>query len=457
MNNIKRRVGCYVRVSTENQLENYSIEEQIERLKSYCKAKDWTVYKVYTDGGFSGGNIDRPALNQMLLDIKRSKIDLVIVYKLDRLSRSQKDTLTLIEDEFLANNVDFVSMSENFDTSSPFGRAMIGILSVFAQLEKDQITERFTMGRIGRGKAGYYHGGPTPPTGYKFIDSELIVDEYQSMQVKEVYDRFLRGYSINSIKEYMHEKYGGWTSHSLVINVLRNTVYIGKVKFKKIQYDGIHEPIIPIETFEQVQALLHSRKREDTKNKAQKRPFKASNLLTSLIECEKCGSRYSGCHGYYKCYSRSKTDKKYVTDPNCRNKNWEIGELDKIVISEIIRLKHDGEFLKQITDVEKPQDLTTTKERLKEIEIQISKIIDLYQVGSIPVEQLTKRIDALQKEKTALEIKFIERPKRDIKKVLSNFEEIIERGSFQEKRMVINDIIDTVNINENAVNIKWKV
>ena len=90
MNNIKRRVGCYVRVSTENQLENYSIEEQIERLKSYCKAKDWTVYKVYTDGGFSGGNIDRPALNQMLLDIKRSKIDLVIVYKLDRLSRSQK-------------------------------------------------------------------------------------------------------------------------------------------------------------------------------------------------------------------------------------------------------------------------------------------------------------------------------------------------------------------------------
>ena len=97
-------------------------------------------------------------------------------------------------------------MSENFDTSSPFGRAMIGILSVFAQLEKDQITERFTMGRIGRGKAGYYHGGPTPPTGYKFIDSELIVDEYQSMQVKEVYDRFLRGYSINSIKEYMHEK-----------------------------------------------------------------------------------------------------------------------------------------------------------------------------------------------------------------------------------------------------------
>ena len=142
--------ACYVRVSTENQLENYSIEEQTERLKAYCLAKDITVTKFYTDGGYSGGNTNRPALQQMLADIRKGGIDTVIVYKLDRLSRSQKDTLTLIEDSFLACHVDFISVSENFDTSTPFGRAMIGILSVFAQLEKDQITERFTMGRIGR-------------------------------------------------------------------------------------------------------------------------------------------------------------------------------------------------------------------------------------------------------------------------------------------------------------------
>ena len=102
----------------------------------------------------------------MLTDIDYGIIDLVVVYKLDRLSRSQKDTLTLIEDCFLSKNVDFISINENFDTSTPFGRAMIGILSVFAQLEKDQITERFTMGRIGRAKSGYFHGGPTAPTGY---------------------------------------------------------------------------------------------------------------------------------------------------------------------------------------------------------------------------------------------------------------------------------------------------
>ena len=108
---------------------------------------------------------------------------MVVVYKLDRLSRSQKDTLTLIEDNFIKNKVEFVSINENFDTSTPFGRAMIGILSVFAQLEKDQITERFTMGRIGRAKNGLYHGGPTAPTGYDYVDGKLVINEYEAIQV----------------------------------------------------------------------------------------------------------------------------------------------------------------------------------------------------------------------------------------------------------------------------------
>ena len=112
----------YVRVSTEHQLDNYSIDEQTERLKAYCRAKGWILAKIYTDGGFSGGNTNRPALQQMLLDIRNNHVNSVIVYKLDRLSRSQKDTLRLIEDEFLANNTDFISISENFDTSTPFGQ-----------------------------------------------------------------------------------------------------------------------------------------------------------------------------------------------------------------------------------------------------------------------------------------------------------------------------------------------
>src|SRR5699024_5250634 len=143
--------------STEHQRENYSIAEQTDRLTAFCAAKDITIGRIYTDGGYSGGTLRRPALQDMLAHLP--EYDVVIVYKLDRLSRSQKDTLLLIEDYFLAKQVDFISVCENFDTSTPLGRAMIGMLSVFAQLEKEQITERFTMGRLARAKNGYYHGG----------------------------------------------------------------------------------------------------------------------------------------------------------------------------------------------------------------------------------------------------------------------------------------------------------
>jgi site-specific DNA recombinase len=460
-------IGCYVRVSTENQLENYSIEEQTERLKAYCSAKDWTIYKTYTDGGYSGGNTNRPALQQMLQDVQSGRLDMVAVYKLDRLSRSQKDTLTLIEDEFIAHNVEFVSLSENFDTSTPFGRAMIGILSVFAQLEKDQITERFTMGRIGRSKAGYYHGGPTPPTGYKYIDGDLIIDPYRAPQVQEVYQRFLNGYSINSIQKYMHEKYDGWTSHALVINVLRNSAYIGKVKFKKKEYDGMQPPIISEADFTRVQELLQSASRADEKNSAQKTPFRAGYLLSSLMYCKNCGARYSANHGYYKCYSRAKSDQKYIVDPTCMNRNWKIDELDALVVGELEKLKYDSDYLNEILKLNaqnKPEvNITEISTRIKQIDTQVSRMIDLYQVGSIPMEQISARIDPLQKEKEALQAQLSDEPSNDqdaarrFIDALNRFDDIFSTGTTEEKRMFISNIIESIWINEDNVKIKWRI
>ena len=134
------KVAIYVRVSTTSQAEEgYSIEEQKDKLEAYCKIKDWSVYKVYTDGGFSGSNTNRPAIEQLIKDAQKKKFDTVLVYKLDRLSRSQKDTLYLIEEVFIKNGIEFLSLQENFDTSTPFGKAMIGLLAVFAQLEREQI------------------------------------------------------------------------------------------------------------------------------------------------------------------------------------------------------------------------------------------------------------------------------------------------------------------------------
>ena len=459
-------VGCYVRVSTENQIENYSIEEQIARLKAYCLAKNWRIHKIYTDAGYSGGNTNRPALNQMLADIRNNTIEKVVVYKLDRLSRSQKDTLMLIEDEFLSHNVDFVSMMENFDTSTPFGKAMIGILSIFAQLEKDQITERFTMGRIGRSKAGYFHGGGNAPTGYDYIDGNLVVNEYKAMQVREVFDRFLCGYSVNSIQEYMHEKYGGWTSHTLVLQVLRNSLYIGKVKFKKTEYDGLHHPIIDKKTYYRAQELLKSPDRYA--NTAQKTPFRAGFLLSSIIFCGKCGAKYHANHGYYKCYSRAKSDKKYIVDPNCKNKNWKINELDEVVIHELKKLIYNNRLIDDIfqkTAQSSPIDTNKIEKQIKEIDTQISRMIDLYQIGNIPVQQISDRIAALQKEKDNLIPLLSTQP--DLKNKKQNFIDNLHKfndlfsdeniKTIEEKRQFINNIIKKISVNDNQIEIEWRI
>lgn len=447
--------ACYVRVSTDNQLENYSIEEQTDRLKAYCKAKDIQIVKIYTDGGYSGGNVNRPALQQMLQDIDKGLIDSVIVYKLDRLSRSQKDTLMLIEDCFLAKNVDFVSVNENFDTSTPFGRAMIGILSVFAQLEKDQITERFTMGRIGRAKNGYFHGGGNAPTGYDYIDGELIINNYEAIQVKDLYNRFLKGYSIHNCWQYMQQKYGGWSSEVLVRNVLKNELYIGKVKFKGVAYQGNHQPIISEETFRQVQDLFNSSRRaSDTFKRS---PFKASTLLSSLVYCGKCGARFHGEHGNYSCYSRTKGDKKYIVDPNCKNKKWKIEELDRLVLDYIMRL--DFSRLKSGHPV--PVPVTDYSIRLNEIDKQIGKLIDLYQVSGIPIETIQEKMDALNKEKEAL--LNISKPKNvpvttlaEMITARDTLMSLSDTGSLDEKRACLTMIVDRIIIDDDNVNIKLK-
>ena len=460
------RVSCYVRVSTENQIENYSIEEQTERLKAYCSAKDWHIYRTYTDGGYSGGNTERPALKELINDIHKNKIDIVIVYKLDRLSRSQKDTLTLIEDEFLKNDVEFVSMNENFDTSSPFGRAMIGILSVFAQLEKDQITERFTMGRIGRGKAGYYHGGAVAPTGYNYIDGKLSIDEYKALQIQEIYKRFLSGYSINAIQQYMHEKYDGWNSKTVINTVLRNSTYTGKVKFKGVAYDGIHEPIIDKDEFQRVQMLLTSEERKNKMTSSQKTPYRASHLLSSLIYCEKCGAKYGVADGKYKCYSRSKCDKRYMIDPNCKNMNWDIDELDDIIIEQVKKLKHDRNYIDNLFNDKKEEPSINVKslnKRITDIDKQITKLIDLYQIEGISINDIKSRIDELQKEKDALNDKLsvpipdVKETKNKFISMLDDFDNIFNGNSLEEKRLFISSVIESILINDLSITINWRI
>ncbi|MDE7360408.1 MAG: recombinase family protein [Oscillospiraceae bacterium] len=458
---LSRTVACYCRVSTENQIENYSIDEQRERLEAFCKAKGWSKPVMFIDPGFSGGTLERPALRSLLGDVEHGRFGTVVVYKLDRLSRSQKDTLYLIEDVFNRHGVNFVSVCENFDTGTPFGKAMIGILSVFAQLEKDQITERFTMGRIGRAKSGLFHGGGNAPTGYDYVGGHLVVNEFGAMQVREVYERFKSGESVHSIQRSMHEKYGGWTNHTLVYNVLRNSIYVGMVKFNGIEYNGEHTPIINEELFCEVQTLLSSRSAAD----GRKTPFRAGFLLSGLVYCGSCGARYHANHGYYKCYSRAKSDKKYIIDPDCKNPNLKIGEFDKFIIGEISKASLDP-FALLGNIAENPEDnrRTVTEKKLTEIKASSDRLIDLYQAAEIPLESVTGRLRELEAERALLEKQLDELPRNRVDKRSEWTENIARYGEFLGSsevaagRMYVSSVIRKITVRTSGeIKIEWRV
>lgn len=473
-------IAIYIRVSTQEQAkEGYSIGEQKERLEKYSEAHDWIVYKVYTDPGFSGGSTDRPGLQQLIRDVERKRVDKVLVYKLDRLSRSQKDTLFLIEDVFLKNGVDFVSMTENFDTSTPFGRAMIGILSVFAQLEREQIKERMQIGLDARAKEGYFHGGGFEPIGYDYIDGELVINEYEAMQIRKIYDLTFTGLPIYSVYKYMRDhnythKYKKWTD-SAIRSCLTSIIYTGKIQWKGEIYPGRHEPIISKETFDKMQNYLQKR----DVGKFSKTPFQRTTLLGGIIFCGNCGARYyckqnvskkpgvTPAQRYYTCYSRGKSSKEMIKDPNCKNKSWNVKDLDKLVLDEIKKLVADPDYINTIIDdnnvIDEVDDAQVIRDRIIEIDKQISKLVDLYQIGGIDFNAINEKIVSLNEEKSTLEFELDNEPistpslsLTETKQILSTFSEVIDSANFEELRDLVHSLIDGIIINGEDIEIHWK-
>lgn len=405
-----KRAALYIRVSTlEQAQEGYSVGEQKERLIAYCKAKDWLIADIYVDGGYTGSNLKRPGIQKLISET--DKFEMVLVYKLDRLSRSQRDTLYLIEEVFRPNDVDFISMQESFDTSTPFGKAMIGLLAVFAQLEREQIKERTWMGRVARAKTGLYHGGGNIPIGYEYSDGKLVINPYEAEQVKKIYEWYLSGLSLKAITERLQNegytnKYSSYNSWSSVRNILGNETYTGRLHFGDIVVENAHEAIISDEQYKAAQILRG--KKQEMYGPA----FQSKHMLTGLMFCGKCGGRYylrnSGKYSYYACYSRTKQMQSMVKDPNCMNKIWKVQELDTVVDLKIRELLQSPKMAAEIA-VSRPKKTpvvsnnSNIEKRIRDIDKQISKLMELYQMDDIPAELLGEKINKLYGERTALQ------------------------------------------------------
>ena len=464
------RVFLYIRVSTQEQAkEGYSIGAQEERLRAYAKAKGYTVVKVYTDPAYSGANMERPALQELIKQIEQGSADLVLVYKLDRLSRSQRDTLYLIEEVFLKNNVDFVSMNESFDTSTPFGRAMIGILSVFAQLEREQIRERSMMGREARAKSGKWSGNRQDRivTGYDYVNGLLVINEYNAACVKMIFNEFYKGSGVNKVFRLVNTKYPGVINNeSTVRKILRNPIYIGKIKHRGTVYEGVHEAIISEEMFQSVQTLIE-------KKTPKSETFKHTYLLSGIIYCGHCGAKMFGRTGgrlkngdgmrYYNCYSRAKRDH-LIKDINCIKQGERKEPLEQYIIDEIkkINLRFVENYNTSTTNIiEKAEPL---HKELVNIDKQITKLIDLYSLDDAPLDMINQRMTKLKENRTNL-LKHI--AEIESNQSQSNLEEIKETisqlANFDwnnqetelEKRLIVAKLINKIIVFNDHINIEW--
>lgn len=470
-------LALYSRVSTQEQAqEGYSIQEQIDRMTKYCEAMKWTVFNVYTDAGFTGANTDRPALQKLIKDVKAGKVNKVLVYKLDRLSRSQKDTLTLIEDVFLANKVDFVSMSENFDTATPFGRAMVGILAVFAQLEREQIRERMNMGKYARAKLGLFGGSCRVPIGYDYIGGKLVTNEFEKLQVIKIYEMYAEGMPPRKIadklnSEGLQHKYGKWIDKA-VRDVLKRKNYLGYTPYNGEWFRGDHEAFISEELYNTVQSIIAEKSFDFIAHTH--REGKVNSYLGGLIYCQHCGAKYSKHideekgglrkYEYYKCNSRNKGNPKLVKDPNCKNKSWRMEALDALVFGEIRKLALDPEFLRE-TKASKPDNREKLlRSELDKLEKQLARLMDLYAVGGMPLDLLQAKIQKLDEQKRGLlagldqlaQEQSTKTTQAEAAKLIKSFGDILDRGQFDEIRSVVKGLIDRIEIDGENVTIYWR-
>ena len=309
MDDKKFVVGLYPRVSTEDQSRfGHSLDEQKERMLKLCDYKNYEVYKVYEDAGISAKDMNRPAFQEMIQDIKDGKINKIIVHKLDRLTRSIKyleEICTFLEE----NNCSLESISEDINTSTANGKFFIRMLTILAQLEIERTSERTKFGMIEAVKKGHFVG--RAPIGYDKVDKKLVINDIESEVIRRIFDCYIKGMAANAITKLLNEEKAlnrKWIS-TLVDRILSNEIYIGNYVHRKTikgeepqKFMGVAPAIIEEGIFN----IAQIQKQKNLKNYKRKQTY----IFMQCIKCPKCETIMGGCsskshtgekHCYYQC------------------------------------------------------------------------------------------------------------------------------------------------------------
>ncbi|ESY95939.1 resolvase [Mesorhizobium sp. LNHC229A00] len=352
------RCAVYTRKSSEEGLDQEfnSLDAQREACVAFIASQVGLGWKLvpdrYDDGGISGGTMDRPALQRLLQDIRDKKVDVVVVYKIDRLTRSLMDFSKIVE-IFDASSVSFVSVTQQFNTTTSMGRLTLNVLLSFAQFEREVTAERIRDKIAASKKKGMWMGGVVP-LGYRVEHRKLVIHDAEAKIVRHLFDRYLTLKSVRDLADEAardglvtrtRERQDGTVAVTMpfgrgnLYHLLSNPVYIGKIKHKDQVHDGEHEPIIAGPVFEEAQALLASQapRRRSTSNVTQQ------HLLTGLLfdeSGEKLRSMHANKRGVrYRYY----VSKQFVDQRRGTSDGWRLPAyaVESVVEQQLNRILSD--------------------------------------------------------------------------------------------------------------------
>ena len=423
------RVAIYTRVSSQEQAEKgTSLESQAEQLESFCKGQKWEVFNHYVDGGFSGKDGNRPALQALRRDAKAGYFEKVAVWKLDRLARNQRLILEL-EAEFREQDISLFSIKEMVDTQTAIGRTVFQVLGLTAEWERDNITERTKTGRLQRMKEGYWASGRAP-FGYDYnkVTKHLVINESEAEIIRKIYDLYASGKSLGAIADTLNKELvsprgknsKGWYNNS-IRHILINPTYKGEaVVNRHCHISDINRvdlskairlavpPIVPEDKWNIAQSRLSN-------NKHLKAAEKGVFTLQGLIKCGICGCSYGAAHsGKYRNYICRGKLKNYHLDgsPRCTNRNIRADILEKVVWRRVMDIINDPNKLEPmlVEAIDKLKEresaletrLLPMERRLKEIAEMKSRLVEKWVIENMDTEKYRIAQQSLDKEEARL-------------------------------------------------------
>lgn len=390
------RAVIYARVSTEKQEEKDSLINQIKRCTSYAEMRGFDIVQTLSDVE-SGSKDDRKEYLILKDMIKKENFDVLVVWEFSRISRNAREFISIME-ELKTHNIELVCIQQQIDTSTITGKAVANLIAVISELERDTVSMRVKDRMLQLIKSGRYVS--TVPFGYRYNDNKLLViKEDEAYIVKDVFSRFLKGESRNSIAEHYHcdfTKIDRWLKSPLYIGKL---AYVGsgknRLRNSYILYDGLHEPIIDEDVFYSVQAIINSRKRHRLNNNP-------NYIFTGLIYCS-CGEKMYGMKQsrggryYYRCNVGRNSN--LINDTkDCHLKSVRADYLEKEVLKLLRKELEKKDIDYKKPDADNEAEKKFLKRQIKELENKAAKAKELFYNSLISLEDYSKDVKNFQNE-----------------------------------------------------------